>query len=434
MIRRIYIDGYKSFKDFELTIGPLAVIMGPNATGKSNLLDALALLSSTVTNPTLTKAFSSHRGLPLECIYGWTPSDEYGSRDITFEVDLEIDEDTEKELKEEIKAIRKPYIDSKDDIKHELHGDVQFDSTPQERIALCRQLRYRLVLRVDLKSGNIGVFDEKLEALRKDFTETLKSRNPFVGKSNGKLSLRMEGQAHPRYFDVGIDHTILSTPLYLPHYQHMSLAKREMEKWAFYYFEPREIMRAANPISEVKNIGSRGENLTAFLNTLEAENPKQFASLVKSLAQVLPRVKDILIERTKDGQLLLHVTEEDGERTARVVSEGTLRIIGIASILSALKPANVVGYEEPENGVHPRRIQLLADWFIEYVETMQKQVIITTHSPIFARCFESEQLFVSLWENQRTQIMPFSTFGELFMKQEIDDALEENFATGVYGG
>jgi len=45
MLKRIKIEGYKSFKQFELRLRPLMVIMGPNATGKSNFLDALYLLS-----------------------------------------------------------------------------------------------------------------------------------------------------------------------------------------------------------------------------------------------------------------------------------------------------------------------------------------------------------------------------------------------------
>ncbi|MDZ7261196.1 MAG: AAA family ATPase [candidate division KSB1 bacterium] len=43
MLRRIKIEGYKSFKNLDLTLQPVSVIMGPNAAGKSNFLDALYL-------------------------------------------------------------------------------------------------------------------------------------------------------------------------------------------------------------------------------------------------------------------------------------------------------------------------------------------------------------------------------------------------------
>ena len=45
MIRRVKIQGYKSLKDIEVELQPLTVIIGPNAAGKSNLFDALGLLS-----------------------------------------------------------------------------------------------------------------------------------------------------------------------------------------------------------------------------------------------------------------------------------------------------------------------------------------------------------------------------------------------------
>ena len=45
MITRVKIRGYKSLNDFSVDLGPIAVIVGPNASGKSNVLDALQLLA-----------------------------------------------------------------------------------------------------------------------------------------------------------------------------------------------------------------------------------------------------------------------------------------------------------------------------------------------------------------------------------------------------
>src|SRR5437899_1640079 len=45
MLTRIEIDGFKSFEEFSLDLTPFLVILGPNASGKSNLFDALQLLS-----------------------------------------------------------------------------------------------------------------------------------------------------------------------------------------------------------------------------------------------------------------------------------------------------------------------------------------------------------------------------------------------------
>ena len=67
MLKRIHIKGYKSLSDIEVKLKPLTVLFGPNAVGKSNLLDALQLLSKLGTSRTLKEAFDpSYRGKPLE--------------------------------------------------------------------------------------------------------------------------------------------------------------------------------------------------------------------------------------------------------------------------------------------------------------------------------------------------------------------------------
>ncbi|MFB0545314.1 MAG: AAA family ATPase, partial [Anaerolineae bacterium] len=69
MIKRVRIRGYKSLKDVEIELQPLTVIIGPNAAGKSNLFDALGLLSRCVTSQTLGEAFKGHRGAPAEAFF-----------------------------------------------------------------------------------------------------------------------------------------------------------------------------------------------------------------------------------------------------------------------------------------------------------------------------------------------------------------------------
>ena len=64
MITRVVINGYKSLWDVDIELGALTLVIGPNASGKSNLLDALGLLSRMVTGGTITSAFQEHRGKP----------------------------------------------------------------------------------------------------------------------------------------------------------------------------------------------------------------------------------------------------------------------------------------------------------------------------------------------------------------------------------
>ena len=67
MLKRIKIQGYKSLVDLEVNFEHLAVLVGPNASGKSNFLDALHLLSRVATSRTLKEAFDPpYRGHALE--------------------------------------------------------------------------------------------------------------------------------------------------------------------------------------------------------------------------------------------------------------------------------------------------------------------------------------------------------------------------------
>ena len=68
MTNRVRIQGYKSFRELNLNLSPLTVVFGPNASGKSNFLDALYFISQSVHKKNLKEAFDGHRGLPLESL------------------------------------------------------------------------------------------------------------------------------------------------------------------------------------------------------------------------------------------------------------------------------------------------------------------------------------------------------------------------------
>lgn len=70
MITRIEIDGFKSFMDFKLDVPPFLVVMGGNASGKSNLVDALRALSGKASGIDVFRVGeSSSRGIPVELFH-----------------------------------------------------------------------------------------------------------------------------------------------------------------------------------------------------------------------------------------------------------------------------------------------------------------------------------------------------------------------------
>jgi predicted ATPase len=428
MIHRVCIKNYKSFSELNIRLRPLTVLMGPNAVGKSNFLDGLQLLSNFVTSKNLNSAFATHRGLPLECIHGWKgyKLSEQVPREFLLEVDVSLSDELVDYVESRIREMRRLLNSG-----NEHDAISRYDTTPARKpIITERYLRYSIAVRIDSQTGHLGVINEKACALMKNLQRE-KKRKPFLERTGEKIHLRMEGQAHPLYHDLGLDYAILSTPFYWPHYPHLAALKEELSRWRFYYLEPRTLMREANPLREVAWIEPKGEQLAAFYNTLRVRNEKQYRNAILALRQVIPRFSELQIDPTPAGLLLLSVKEDGIPYSARMVSEGTLRLLGLAAILNPLSAISVIGYEEPENGVHPHRIQIVAKW-LRTAADRGMQMLITTHSPYFAQLLaDQNSLFVCTKQEGQTQIKPYRDF---FGKTGLDAAFQEKVVMGEYGG
>jgi len=184
-------------------------------------------------------------------------------------------------------------------------------------------------------------------------------------------------------------------------------------------------MRAPNPVREVRHIGMMGEELAAFLNTLKAVHPAQFRAVEKALHLIVPSVTGIQVDVNRLGEVDLWLCEGDLRVPARVVSEGTLRILGLLALTGAKDPPAVLGFEEPENGVHPRRVKLIAELLRTRAATGDSQLIVTTHSPILPDLISDSDLFVCRKDGGATRIDPFTTWGALGRRKDIDEALDD---------
>ena len=284
-------------------------------------------------------------------------------------------------------------------------------------------LRYRVEVEILPKSGILRVTDEYAAALNAKGEPTGK-RRPFLERVGDRIHLRMEGQAHPTYHERHLDHTLLSRPFYAPHHPHLVALQQELKSWVSFYFEPREQMRAPNPAKEVRHIGLRGEELAAFLNTLRALDEPQFRGVEQALHMMIPSITGIQVDVNSLGEVELRLREGETLIPARVVSEGTLRILGLLALAGAKEPPALVGFEEPENGVHPRRLQLIAAMLQTRAEDDETQMIVTTHSPLLVNLIPDRYLYVCRKRDGSTEIEPFSSL-PLWRGSEIDQALED---------
>lgn len=424
MLKRIHIKGYKSLVDAEIYLKPLSALFGPNAAGKSNFLDALQLLSRIANCRTLKDAFEPPcRGKPLESFtFGDNGIKGLLSRDsvsFSMEADVELSGHVVDSVNRRIRELKSTKASE---------GIPPSDSNPIAPVPSRepvreRLLRYRIEIEILPKSGILRVGDEYLAALNAK-GEINKQRTPFLEKVKNRLHLRMEGQSHPTYHECNLDHSVLSMPLYPPHYPHVAAIRQELSSWFFYYFEPRERMRALNAVKEVRHIGLMGEELASFLNTLRALEEPQFKAIEKALRMIIPNVTGIDVGVNDLGEVELKLLEGKIPIPARVLSEGTLRVLGLLALGGAKEPPALLGFEEPENGIHPRRIRMIADLLKNRTATGDTQIIVTTHSPILTDFIPDENLYACRKEQGHTLIEPFSTHGPLWHKHEKEKVFD----------
>ena len=376
MIRRIAIDGYKSLQGVEVSLEPLTVVIGPNAAGKSNLLDAIGLLSRTAEGD-LQSAFDDHRGGPLQ-------SFTFGERGIDglldqeaaafrIETDIELSDATVRHVNRTIAEAREGH-------------------DPARALVRERLLRYSLEVRLRTGSSVLQVVDESLIALKRDLTQR-QSRGPFLSPSGDRLRLRGERQGRPSEYELDMDHTIVSRPssyYYAPHHPHLTALRHELASWRTYYLEP-EAMRRDAPRRVVERLPHDGSDLAAFYNTMEQEHPRTFEAMNRALRAVLPGIEHVGVSSIAGtGRLRLYIVENGVRFEASALSEGTLRILALIGITNSPAQASVVGYEEPENGVHPTRLRWIAGLLDEAARRGDTQFILNTHSPKFPAMFASD--------------------------------------------
>lgn len=156
MLKRLHVKGYKSLVDVELSLEPLTLLIGPNASGKSNLLDALQLLAGMATGRTLKQAFDPPcRGKPLESFHigqqGIRGLLERDRLTFSIEADLQISDALAETVDRQIREMRRrPQDDGSKDTARRVAGVRE------------RNLRYRVEVEMLPRTGILRVADEYL--------------------------------------------------------------------------------------------------------------------------------------------------------------------------------------------------------------------------------------------------------------------------------
>lgn len=397
MLRRFRVQGFKSLLDVELELAPLVVLMGPNAAGKSNLLEALLLLSRLVMEQTLSAALAPPlRGYPLEA-FSLPPGGLEG---------LLQTEQAELRLEAEVQPAR------------------------LSKKAASEPLRYRVAVRMQPKAGALEIAEEYLVRLKRDGTPKQK---PRIEPAGDRLLVRQLGESgHPVHEPLGLNHTLVSNRQFSGEHRYPDFdrLREELSAWQTYYLDPRIAMREPQPPREVSDIGPRGEWIAPFLYRLKesAAHRKFFHAIGRALKSAIPTVEGLDVDLDpRRGTLDIVIRQDGTPYSSRVVSEGTLRVLALCCLAGNPWPGELIAFEEPENGVHPRRIEVIADLLASMAEQGRSQVVVTTHSPTLITAMrqrakkapQTVKMFRCFQEGRATRVKAFDAAGPLFEDAEI---------------
>ncbi|WP_020603783.1 AAA family ATPase [Spirosoma spitsbergense] len=215
------------------------------------------------------------------------------------------------------------------------------------------------------------------------------------------------------------------------------------------------------PIGEGSTkLNKDASNMIAFFDRMRDEFHDNFSQIRNDLGKCLPEFTEINFQIVKSSENLI---KEFGDKTfkrigltngkqktiywADELSEGTLYFLALLCIINQPNPPKFLLLEEPEKGIHPRRIFEVIQFILRLSEEKDVQVIMTTHSPIvvdmFADMTESVFIFDKDEEGathvknlQRDVIEPDTEKSkELgFSPPKYTDALGDSWTIGFLGG
>ena len=338
MITSLRLVNFKNFADETLRVGPFTVIVGANASGKSNIRDAFRFLYGIGCGDTLASIFGGKYGGPR--IPEWEP------------------------------------------IRGAPNEIVRFGSVPSY-----------FSLDVELKSSGINTFYSIKVTYEPDnpvgfyvSQEKLRigSRDIYTAKKNQDTLSLVEGeitkQERPHYSAY--------KPALVDFYQEFKYRFSEAEasfhdvldRMCFIELVPERMREPSFP--GATELGETGENLPTAIEAI-CVDPERKMVLADWLQELTPMdVSDFKFPRDPSGRVHLQIVERNGRKvSAYSASDGTLRFLAMLAILLGPHSGGLYFFEEIDTGIHPARQSLLLELIEKQTAKGKIQVVTTTHSP-----------------------------------------------------
>lgn len=357
MIESIWIRNWKSFREARLPLAPLTLMIGANASGKSNAIEAVRFLSWLAEGRRLTEIVSAVHGAdPL--IRGTLENLGYGGSD-GFELGCDTDDPDWNRYRIEIAS--------------RLTGLRVWNEA------------------VTGPESDIPLFN--VHAPGREFTHGIEVQyNNFLrGRNKPRIPATDEQSVlsqltTPARFAAGHGRAQEVIP------QVVERFRSALGGTLFLDPSPR-LMRQYSFIVESQLKGD-GSNLSSVLYEICDRQGRKDAVL--DFVRNLPEqdFRDITFVRTPRNEVMLQMTESFADRTetwdAPVLSDGTLRVLAVAAALLSAPEHSLVIIEEIDNGVHPSRAGMLLDNIERVANERGLRVLLTTHNPALVDTLPAE--------------------------------------------
>jgi predicted ATPase len=413
MLTRLKVRGFKNLFDLDTRFGPFTCVAGLNGAGKSNIFDAILLLSS-LADHTLLEAVTGVRGetRSAEAARVFSRS---SSRPPLDELSLEA----------EMLVPRRA-----------------LDDLDQPAEAATTGLRYAVSLRLRHVEGapvpRLELAREQLEYIKRGeadeafpFARTKREwlgsvfvggrRTPFISTETTEegtfIKLHEDSHHQGRARKLRADsltRTVLST-INTSESPTALVVRRELQSWRLLQLEPSRL-RNPDDVKAPAVLREDGSGLAATVHRLlerrGADEAAVRAKLTNRLAELLESVRDVRVDVDDKRELITLLAKGvDGvEHRARDLSDGTLRFLALAVLELDTGWRGTLCMEEPENGIHPTRMPAMLDLLQDLAVNLEapvdeenplRQVIINTHSPEVAALVPDDAL---LYANARPSV------------------------------
>lgn len=361
MLKKLILEDWKSFRYAELPLDPLTVLIGTNASGKSNVVEALEFLQRIANGENLETALAGDK--TLSSIRGGV---EWAARKPENEFTLKVLISGENDQTDYL------YV-----IKIQILPIVKVKSEYIENKSLEENyyIKYFTVTSHDhtTKSGlkalrnDINIHDLEVNQISYEFeTDRL-----VIGKEYEEQYLPLRNQAKDLVASI-LGNTLILNPI------------------------PSQ-MRDFSRLSE--NLENDCSNIAGVLAGLPDEKKTEIENTLSEYLKDLPEgdIKKVWAEKVGrfgyDAMLYCQEEWKPGEIIeidARSMSDGTLRFLAILTALLTRPEGSQIVIEEIDNGLHPSRAALLVKILKEIGSKRNIDILLTTHNPALLDAFGPE--------------------------------------------